>query len=77
MMDLVINHTAKDALLVEQHPEWFRREADGELRSPRAIDPVDPRKFTVWGDLAEIDYGKPSTRPALIEYWVGPGPGTI
>ena len=42
MMDLVINHTAKDALLVEQHPDWFRREPDGGLRSPRAVDPVDP-----------------------------------
>ena len=73
MMDLVINHTAKDALLVEQHPEWYRRETDGELRSPRAVDPVDPRKFTVWGDLAELDYDNPSTRPAQVEYWVGAG----
>ena len=70
MMDLVINHTSKDSVLVAEHPEWFRRDPDGELRSPRAIDPVDPRKFTVWGDLAEIDYDNPNTRPALIEYWV-------
>ena len=66
MMDLVINHTAKDALLVEQHPEWYKRDVDGELRSPRAVDPVDPRKFTVWGDLAELDYDNPSHRPAQI-----------
>ena len=70
MMDLVINHTSKDSVLVEEHPEWFRRDPDGELRSPRAIDPTDPRKFTVWGDLAEIAYDNPNTRPALIEYWV-------
>ncbi len=70
MMDLVINHAAKDAVLVEEHPEWFRRDADGELRSPRAVDPVDPRKFTVWGDLAELDYDNPNTRPAMVEYWV-------
>jgi len=69
MMDLVINHTAKDAVLVDEHPEWFKRDADGELRSPRAIDPVDPRRFTVWGDLAEIDYDNPNVRPAQIEYW--------
>jgi starch synthase (maltosyl-transferring) len=24
----------------------------------------------VWGDLAEIAYDNPNTRPALIEYWV-------
>jgi starch synthase (maltosyl-transferring) len=71
MMDLVINHTAKDALLVEQHPEWFRRDPDGELRSPRAVDPTDPRKFTVWGDLAEIDYDNPDIRSAQIEHWSG------
>ena len=70
-MDLVINHTAKDALLVEQHPEWFKREADGELRSPRAVDPVDPRKFTVWGDLAELDYDNPAHQAAQVDYWAG------
>ena len=70
MMDLVINHTSKDSVLVAEHPEWFRRDPDGELRSPRAIDPTDPRKFTVWGDLAEIAYDNPNTRPALVEYWV-------
>ena len=68
-MDLVINHTAKDALLVEQHPEWYLRESDGELRSPRAVDPVDPRKFTVWGDLAELDYANPAHRPAQVAHW--------
>ena len=57
-------------MLVAEHPEWFRRDPDGELRSPRAIDPTDPRKFYVWGDLAEIAYDNPNTRPALIEYWV-------
>lgn len=70
MMDLVINHTAKDAVLVETHPAWFRRDPDGELHSPRAVDPVDPRKFTVWGDLAEIAYDNPRTRPAMVKYWV-------
>ena len=26
MMDLVINHTSKDSVLVAEHPEWFRRD---------------------------------------------------
>ena len=25
IMDLVVNHTSRDALLTEQHPEWFLR----------------------------------------------------
>ena len=69
MMDLVINHTASDALLVEDHPNWYRRNADGTLYSPRAIDPVDPSQVTIWGDLAEFDYDTPPIRTALIDYW--------
>lgn len=72
MMDLVINHTARDSELVEQHPEWFAREADGSVRSPFAVDPDHPNdvaKRTVWGDLAEIDYEHPANLEGLLEYW--------
>src|SRR3546814_6882938 len=31
MMDLVINHTARDSVLAEEHPEWFSRDADGQV----------------------------------------------
>ncbi|KAF0139747.1 MAG: alpha amylase catalytic subunit, partial [Rhodospirillaceae bacterium] len=69
IMDLVINHTSKDSLLAERYPSWFRHEADGSLYSPRAIDPADARKVTIWGDLAELDYGKPTTQAALVSYF--------
>ncbi|MBY0430589.1 MAG: DUF3416 domain-containing protein, partial [Rhodospirillales bacterium] len=69
MMDLVINHTSKDALLVEHHPEWFLRNPDGSVKSPGTVDPDDPTKITEWGDLAEIDYHNPGTRPDLIGEW--------
>ena len=69
MMDLVINHTAKDALLALEHPDWYRRDATGELLSPHAVDPADVTKVTMWGDLAELDYDKPDSRGGLIEYW--------
>ena len=71
MMDLVINHTAHDALLAQEHPEWYRREPDGSLRLARAIDPVDPTKVTIWEDLAELDFDSPQARAALTEYWIG------
>ncbi|HLI12556.1 MAG TPA: maltotransferase domain-containing protein [Alphaproteobacteria bacterium] len=70
MMDLVVNHTAKDAVLVGAHPEWYRRDATGELYSPRAIDPGDTTKVTVWGDLAELDYERAGARAGLIDYWL-------
>jgi starch synthase (maltosyl-transferring) len=69
MMDLVINHSAKDSPLSQEHPEWYRRNIDGTLYSPRVADPVDPKKVTVWGDLAEFDYNSPGARAGLIEYW--------
>ncbi|MGH9810772.1 MAG: alpha-amylase family glycosyl hydrolase, partial [Terriglobia bacterium] len=71
MMDLVVNHTAKDSLLAEQHPDWFARERDGSIRSPFAVDPADTRKKTVWGDLGEIDYDNAAILPALADYWAG------
>lgn len=69
MMDLVINHTALDALLAENHPEWYRRDAAGDFVRPQAVDPADTRVVTVWGDLAELDYTSDDARKGLIRYW--------
>ncbi len=69
MMDLVVNHTAKDSLLAEEHPEWFLREPDGRLASPYAVDPNDTSKRTVWADLAEIDYADRPARAELVEWF--------
>ena len=69
MIDLVINHTSKDALLADTHPEFYLRDEAGALVSPSAIDPADARKVTVWGDLAEIDYAPRPERAALVDTW--------
>lgn len=69
MLDLVVNHAAKDAVLADSHPDWFKREYDGTLRSPRAVNPADPTNITVWGDLAEFDYDRAESRDGLIRYW--------
>ncbi len=69
MMDLVINHTSKDSLLVAEHPEWFLRDERGEIKSPSAIDPADARQVTVWGDLAEVDNHNAPDREGLWSYW--------
>ena len=39
MMDLVVNHTAKDSELVREHPSWYRRDKQGEVLSPSAVVP--------------------------------------
>jgi starch synthase (maltosyl-transferring) len=69
MMDLVINHTAKDAGLTQEHPDWYTRDEEGEIRSPFAVNPDDPDDVTVWGDLAEIDYSERPERDEIITYW--------
>lgn len=67
MMDLVINHTAKDAVLIEQHPDWYRRTEDGAVVSPGCKE-ADGTVVT-WEDLAELDYDSASARGGLIAYW--------
>jgi starch synthase (maltosyl-transferring) len=69
MMDLVVNHTGKDALLTTEHPDWFEREHDGSLRSPFCVDPADTRKRTGWADLAEIDYRDRPQRAEIVKYF--------
>ncbi|MBI4492577.1 MAG: alpha-amylase [Chloroflexi bacterium] len=69
MVDLVINHTARDSELVQEHPTWYLRDPHGNVQSPFAIDPADARKITVWGDLAEIDNAASPDRATLWAHW--------
>ncbi|HJU16106.1 MAG TPA: maltotransferase domain-containing protein [Stellaceae bacterium] len=68
IMDLVVNHTAKDSELVASRPHWFARDRSGALASPYATDPADPSRKTVWGDLAELDY-RPPQRQQILAYF--------
>lgn len=70
MLDLVLNHTASDALLVAEHPEWYARNPDGTLKHPSCIDPADARKVTVWGDLAELAYWPPPDKEGLLAFFL-------
>lgn len=69
MMDLVINHTSRDSPLLNEHPAWYVHNEQGEIASPFAVDPDDPEKITVWGDLAEIDNEGSSDKDGLWAYW--------
>jgi len=68
-MDLVINHTAFDSVLVETNPLWYKWNEKGELVHPRAIDPANADNVTIWGDLAEIDNRDSKDRQGLWNYW--------
>jgi starch synthase (maltosyl-transferring) len=71
MLDLVMNHTANDSPLVARHPGWYARDERGAVRSPRAVDPDDASKVTVWGDLAELDFTERPERAEITAFFTG------
>lgn len=66
IMDLVINHTAFDCTLVEEHPDWFKRDAEGKIVQPGAMH---DGKWVVWGDLVEVDNEASKDRENLWLFW--------
>jgi glycosidase len=63
IIDLVANHTAWDSKLIVQHPEWFTRDAAGQIVSPNGD----------WTDVADLNYDKPELRKYMLrmmEWWV-------
>jgi starch synthase (maltosyl-transferring) len=66
MIDLVVNHTAIDSPLVNEHPAWYQRNEDGSVRHPGAWD--GPNWIT-WYDLAALDNTASTERAALWDYW--------
>ena len=66
MMDVVYNHTAHDATLVNKHPNWYHTGPDGH---PSTTVPE-------WSDVIDLDYSHPELWNYLIsalEQWAGLG----
>ncbi|MCL2219694.1 MAG: alpha-amylase family glycosyl hydrolase [Chitinispirillia bacterium] len=68
-MDLVINHTANESPLVTKYPKWYKRNPDGTVAHPFAIDPGNPDNVTVWGDLSEIEFENNPDFDGMMKYW--------
>lgn len=63
IIDLVANHTSWDSKLITDHPDWFTKDAQGNIVSPNDD----------WTDVADLDYSKPGLRHYMIQmmlYWV-------
>ncbi|MFZ1615674.1 MAG: amylo-alpha-1,6-glucosidase, partial [Holophaga sp.] len=64
-LDIVINHTGWGSRLMQERPEWFKRNADGTFHSPGAWG-------VTWGDLVELDNRYPelweATAKALLTW---------
>ena len=54
IIDIVYNHTSKDSKLLNEHPEWFYKNKDGEFAN----------KLGNWSDVTDLDYSK----KGLIDY---------
>jgi glycosidase len=69
ILDWVPNHTAWDNVWVTEHPDFYTRNPQGELTVPTDAQ----GKPTDWTDVAELNYGNPALRRAMIEtmqYWL-------
>lgn len=63
ILDWVANHTAWDHPWITQHPDWYTKNANGEI-----IPPVPD-----WTDVADLNYDAQGLRDAMkdaMEYWV-------
>ena len=61
MMDIVFNHTSRDAVWVKEHPDYYYYK-NGKLAN----------RIGDWSDIADLDLSKPSVQKALIDvliYW--------
>lgn len=68
MMDLVINHTAIDSVLIEDHKDWYKLTPKGKIKNPEVWE--GDKLVTVWGDLAEINNEDSNDLESLQHYWI-------
>ena len=64
MIDVVYNHTSPDAVLFEEHPEFYYRDRDGRPGN----------KFGDWADVIDLDYSVRALWDYQIEslrFWAG------
>ena len=70
ILDWVPNHTGWDHPWVEEHPDWYTRDADGNIVDPR--HPETGESFG-WTDVADLNYEQPELRRAMIDemrFWL-------
>ncbi len=64
MIDIVFNHTARDAVLVKTHPEWYVKDEQGGFAN----------RVGEWSDITDLDFRQRPVWDYLIDvlvYWAG------
>lgn len=59
-IDIVINHTSWDSVLLAKHPDWFTHDAGGQIIPPNPD----------WVDVADLDWSKPGLRRYMTDMLV-------
>lgn len=70
IIDWVPNHTGWDSKWITEHPDWYSKDADGNV-----TDPINPETGEPWGwtDVADLNYDNAEMRLAMIDamrFWI-------
>ena len=71
ILDWVANHTALDHPWIDAHPDWYQKNARGEITSYEYDD--GHGNIEHWSDVAGLDYRVPALRAAMkdaMSFWV-------
>lgn len=63
LLDWVANHTSYYHPWIQQHPDWYTRDASGQIMHP----------VPAWTDVADLNYAQPALRTAMtaaMKDWV-------
>jgi glycosidase len=69
ILDWVPNHTGWDHKWIKEHPDYYTKNAKGEITDPLNQDGSSKG----WQDVADLNYNNPELRQAMInemKYWI-------
>lgn len=64
ILDWIANHTSWDNAWITEHPDWYTKDASGNIISPAGMG---------WNDVADLNFNSTALRTNMIEamkYWV-------
>lgn len=64
ILDWIANHSSWDNDWITEHPDWYTKDANGNIISPAGMG---------WNDVADLNYNSKEMRDAMIDamtYWV-------
>lgn len=70
IIDWVPNHTSWDHPWLQEHPDWYSKDEDGNITSPINLATGEPWG---WTDVADLNFDNREMRQAMIDalsYWV-------